>query len=665
MRQIANGTHIKTDKNPLAHGVLGSYVKNAEGNRHLKETFDLLPDEVYFFRPDSFELTYLNREARRQVDWSEADIAGRYVWDLNDHFAVEHQNFAAENLKIVVDRLLKSEDNKVSYHFTGRDGQVFESTLQIVHLNQQEKVVVVIFRDVSGREAAKKVARQYSTTLNLIQNPVFEFAPTSLRFTYANRAAEIYSGWTVAELLKMTPLDLKPEFTEPEFRALIAPLVAGALETQVFQTLQKNKSGALVPVEVSLKYMAVIGEDERIVAVGQDISERVAANKEIQNFKSSFDLGKNEVYMFWTDNLEYMYMNQAAMKNAGYLKSGFKGKSPRDHLSGKQIQRFLKRTEPLMSGGTSILVYEVYYKSKGRPLEVTLQLIKPEGDRARFFAIHRDISERKVAEAEIAQFKTTLDLMRVEIYMYRPDTLHFTYLNRAAANRVGWTKEEYLTKTPADLVEKFDEGRFRARIEPLLSGAKKSIIFESTGTNGEIIEITEQLIKPKDENQRMLTLVRDITEQKKAQKTIESYKQALDSTQDLVFIFRPSDLKFTYLNRAAMDHFGWDEQTFLEKTIKDASGASFDAEEWQTKTKPLVFGTKQALLYETTDCYGNPFEANLQLIDFGEFEPRFVAINRDLTDVTSRQVVRLFFEQLWFEFVPVFHGLQGRLAAQG
>ena len=33
--------------------------------------------------------------------------------------------------------------------------------------------------------------------------------------------------------------------------------------------------------------------------------------------------------------------------------------------------------------------------------------------------------------------------------------------------------------------------------------------------------------------------------------------------------------------------------------------------------------------------------------------------------VTSRQVVRLFLKQLWFEFVPVLHGLQGRLAAQG
>ena len=36
-----------------------------------------------------------------------------------------------------------------------------------------------------------------------------------------------------------------------------------------------------------------------------------------------------------------------------------------------------------------------------------------------------------------------------------------------------------------------------------------------------------------------------------------------------------------------------------------------------------------------------------------------------ITGVTSRKVVWLFLEQLWLEFVPIFHGLQGRLAAQG
>jgi len=32
--------------------------------------------------------------------------------------------------------------------------------------------------------------------------------------------------------------------------------------------------------------------------------------------------------------------------------------------------------------------------------------------------------------------------------------------------------------------------------------------------------------------------------------------------------------------------------------------------------------------------------------------------------ITSRKVIWLFLEQLWSEFVPVFHRLQGRFAAQ-
>jgi len=45
--------------------------------------------------------------------------------------------------------------------------------------------------------------------------------------------------------------------------------------------------------------------------------------------------------------------------------------------------------------------------------------------------------------------------------------------------------------------------------------------------------------------------------------------------------------------------------------------------------------------------------------EIGRFRPI------DFLCVTSRQVVWLFFEQLRFEFVPILHRLQGRLAAQG
>ena len=40
------------------------------------------------------------------------------------------------------------------------------------------------------------------------------------------------------------------------------------------------------------------------------------------------------------------------------------------------------------------------------------------------------------------------------------------------------------------------------------------------------------------------------------------------------------------------------------------------------------------------------------------------AVHQSLA-VTSRKVVGLFFEQLWLQFVPVLHRLQGGLAAQG
>jgi hypothetical protein len=38
-------------------------------------------------------------------------------------------------------------------------------------------------------------------------------------------------------------------------------------------------------------------------------------------------------------------------------------------------------------------------------------------------------------------------------------------------------------------------------------------------------------------------------------------------------------------------------------------------------------------------------------------------LNRLYPLVTSREVVRLFLKQFRFDFVPLFHGLQGRFAA--
>ena len=106
-----------------------------------------------------------------------------------------------------------------------------------------------------------------------------------------------------------------------------------------------------------------------------------------------------------------------------------------------------------------------------------------------------------------------------------------------------------------------------------------------------------------------------------------------------------------------------------------------DFEEWENDrslAKRLLAGEEAAILevitelqtLNKTDLIGSSVQFSISdnyvharpQVHTDEIVPSF---RRKQLAVTSRQVVRLFFEQLWFEFVPVFHGLQGRLAAQG
>jgi len=607
-------------------------IKKDDSQRIFRDSFDFLQDEVYIFWPDTFALAYLNHAALKQVGWQETETAGRFLWDLNDFFKVHHSRFSKDNLPDLMAELLASDTGQIVYDFDGDDGRVFQAHLQIVEPADYFTRIVVFFHDITKQKQGEKAAREYGSTLDLIQNAVYVLDPVTTRISYANQAAITQSEWSREELYTMTPMGMIPKSLIDNFVAETTPLMSGEAITVNFETQMLTKSGRVVPVAASLKYMSVAGEDHRIVAVVQNISDLVAANREIQNFKTCFDLGQDDVYMFWADSLEYLYMNHAAMRRSGCLETGFHGKTPRDHLSKIEFDSFLRRAKTLLDGERETLVYEVYDNAHGVSLDVTLQLIRTEGEAARFFAIYRDIHERKAAETEINQLKSSLDMIHVDIYMYRPDTLRFIYMNQSGMWRLGWSEDVYRMKSVADLVPNFDETRFRARIAPLLAGDLNSISFETGGPRGEILDVTEQLIELAGESPRIVTMIRDVTAQREAQKVIESFKKILDTTSDLVFILHPKTLQFSYLNRAALDHFGWRDDEFEQYTLADASPPDFTVEKFLHRAVDLIEGREQTIIYETSDKDGHPFETNLQLIDLGGREPRFVSINRDLTE---------------------------------
>jgi diguanylate cyclase (GGDEF)-like protein/PAS domain S-box-containing protein len=129
-------------------------------------------------------------------------------------------------------------------------------------------------RDITDEYLIGEELRQFKKTLDQTLDCVFMFDAESLRFTYVNQGAIGQLGYEQAELLQMHPYEIKPEFPEPKFRDLLAPLLTGEHDQIRFETVHRHKGGHLVPVDVFLQYVTSAEHDARFVAVVRDVADR-------------------------------------------------------------------------------------------------------------------------------------------------------------------------------------------------------------------------------------------------------------------------------------------------------------------------------------------------------------------------------------------------------
>ena len=112
----------------------------------------------------------------------------------------------------------------------------------------------------------------FRSTLDLTLDAVFFFDAESLCFTYVNQGALDQLGYSRVELLGLHPYDIKPEYPEPQFRKLIAPLLSGAQQSLRFETLHRTRNRGDIAVEVFLQFVAPAGETPCFVATIRDIT---------------------------------------------------------------------------------------------------------------------------------------------------------------------------------------------------------------------------------------------------------------------------------------------------------------------------------------------------------------------------------------------------------
>ena len=146
-------------------------------------------------------------------------------------------------------------------------------TLYFFRLNQRLRLTMTVLdHELVQRKRIEKNLNEFKMTLDQIMDCVFMFLPDTLHFIYVNQGGIQQVGYSAEELFTMTPLALKPDFTEESFRAMIALLMDGTRGSLTFTTVHLTKAGERVPVEVFLQYVKTTGEMGRFVAIVRDIA---------------------------------------------------------------------------------------------------------------------------------------------------------------------------------------------------------------------------------------------------------------------------------------------------------------------------------------------------------------------------------------------------------
>jgi diguanylate cyclase (GGDEF)-like protein/PAS domain S-box-containing protein len=230
------------------------------------------------------------------------------------------------------------------------------------------------------------------------------------------------------------------------------------------------------------------------------------------------------------------------------------------------------------------------------PIELTIAAVQRQGHYL-FNAFVRDISERKRSEgalrkheADLSQFKSTLDQSLDGVFIFQPETLLFSYVNMGAVQQVGYSEGELLQMTPLDIKTKFTEQHFREKLKELQDGSESVNTFETVHRHKDghdiPVEVVLQLVHHGEAGGRFIAFSRDISERKRAEETLRIAASTFEIQQAI--LITDADANILRVNQAFQDITGYCEQELIGHNPRLFQSGQHDATFYQDMWTALL-----------------------------------------------------------------------------
>ena len=310
------------------------------------------------------------------------------------------------------------------------------------------------------------------------------------------------------------------------------------------------------------------------------VSSMQDTEEDITNLRSFFHSSPDLLFVFDYEGL-IIEVNQTASEKLQYKPEEFKGKSiynlhPEEFRN--DAQKFLSE---ILAGKRNYCPLPLMSRS-GELLYVETKISKGQwnGGKA-LFSISKDVSEKRLAEDAARKieeryrilFGNISDAVFVHEYTYNGFPGRFLEVNDIACIRLGYTREELLTMSPADI----DSPEGYALVPSMMRQLEKEkhIVWEGIHVTKKGVKIPVEISNHLFEMEgkpAILSTVRDITDRKKSEELLkrseEKYRKIFENVQD---IFYQSDIngRIVEISPSIERYSGYKPEELIGMNIQD------------------------------------------------------------------------------------------------
>ena len=295
-----------------------------------------------------------------------------------------------------VNRVSSSQDLSLRLSVTGED-----ELSDLAHTINGMLSAIAIAESEQLQEKAR-----YGAVVEQATDCIFLWDAQTKRLLEANTAFRNLLDYSLEAISQLTIYDIiaySKDLIDSNIELLLADK-----QFRIGEVLYRRRDGSCVDVEASASVISYGGR-EIICTVVRDITERKQAEVELRASEERYRLlFKNNPHPMWVydlETLEFIAVNQAAIKHYGYTRDEFLNMTIADIRAPQELSRLLENISQVDAGIDFASVWE-HQKKDGTIIEVEITSYTMIFDsRNAELVLAHDVTDRLQAEAELYKAK--------------------------------------------------------------------------------------------------------------------------------------------------------------------------------------------------------------------------------------------------------------------